>query len=123
VYNVASGRLITLMRVAELFRETLGARIEVADGPATSSPQFDNSKVIAHGHIDAFRDPVEGLRDALAYYRKPALPSAAGTRQQIQSMFGLPPANGVLPVEQDPWDVPPLPSLAAELPVAGQLAP
>lgn len=70
VYNLASGQPISFGRVAGLFKEELGAAVEVKGGNVLSSPRFGNEKSIHAGYIRAFREPAEGLRDLLGAYRR-----------------------------------------------------
>jgi nucleoside-diphosphate-sugar epimerase len=70
VYNVASGRLVSMVDVAELFRRAFGCNVDVLGGPVVSSPVLANRAVIEAGYIEGFTDPLEGIRAMLREWRE-----------------------------------------------------
>jgi nucleoside-diphosphate-sugar epimerase len=69
IYNVASGRLVSLMDVARLFGQVLGCGIVARGGDPVSSPAFANRKVIEAGFIERFTDPLVGIRSVIEEWR------------------------------------------------------
>jgi UDP-glucose 4-epimerase len=68
-FNLSSGRLVSLMDVARVFRRALGAGIETRDGRVVNSPGFPNRRAIEAGFASSFREPLEGVAALLKEWK------------------------------------------------------
>lgn len=69
-YNVASGRLTSLIEVANTVAEATDAVVETVGNVPISSPSLMNCRVRQAGFIDRFIDPTDGVRELMMGWKE-----------------------------------------------------